>query len=265
MCPKGDLLAKLYDGDLQAQLRKYEVQLKIAEQTEQRQAELLKIQGISQQDYDASLLQVQTLKADMDIVQEDIRKTEIRAPFDGKLGLKQVSPGAFVSPTTVLTTIGEVNRLKVQFDVPERYSSEVKSGMEVSFNIDGSDKDFHASIIATAVEVSEATRSLAVRAEVKEHDPALRPGVFAQVEIILGKKENALMIPNLVITLQGRKKQIFVYKGGKAIQTDIETGVRDSMNIEVINGLRPGDTVITSSLLFLRPGMPVTVTKIDSL
>jgi membrane fusion protein (multidrug efflux system) len=99
---KGALIAKLYDGDIQAQLKKLEVQLKIAEQTEQRQGQLLEIQGISKQDYDMSLLQVQTLKADIEINREAIRKTEIRAPFSGKLGLKNVSPGAYVTPANIL-------------------------------------------------------------------------------------------------------------------------------------------------------------------
>ena len=116
---KGALLAKLYDGDLQAQKRKIEVQLKIAEQTEDRQGQLLKIQGISQQEYDISLLQVHNLKADLDIIHEAILKTEIRAPFSGKLGLRNISPGAFINPATIITTISQVNQLKIQFNIPE--------------------------------------------------------------------------------------------------------------------------------------------------
>jgi membrane fusion protein (multidrug efflux system) len=255
------LIAKLYDGDLQAQLHKLEVQLKIAQQTEQRQAQLVNIQGISQQDYDLSLLQVQTLNADIDIIREAITRTEIRAPFSGKLGLKMVSPGAYVTPSTVFSTISEVNRLKLQFNVPERYSAQLVNGQLVTFNIDGSEKLFEASIIATEVKIDEATRTLAVRAEIRGHDTALIPGAFAQVNLVLGRSEGALLIPNICVIPQGRKKHIFLYKGGKAMQQEIVTGVRDSTNIEVTSGLKPGDTVITSSILFLRPGIDVQITN----
>src|SRR6188768_182796 len=143
---KGALLAKLYDGDLQAQLRKLDVQLQIAEQTEKRQAELLKIQGISQQEYDLSLLQVSNLNADIDIINEAIRKTEIRSPFSGKLGFKNISPGAYITPSTIICTVSQVNQLKLQFTIPEKYSSEIKNGQLIDFTIDGSDKVFHASV-----------------------------------------------------------------------------------------------------------------------
>lgn len=258
---KGALMAKLYDGDLQAQLRKIEVQLKIAEKTEERQAELLKIQGVSQQDYDLSLLQVNNLKADIDILKEAIRKTEIRAPFNGKLGLRNISPGAYVTPATILTTISQTDQLKIQFNVPERYSALLRDGMTIAFNVDGSDRSFTAKIIATEIRIDESTRSLAVRALVQQRDPALIPGVFAKVRILLGQDEAALLVPNSVIIPSGRKKQLYVYAGGKAQPRDVETGVRDSTNIQILSGLKPGDTVITSAILFLRPGMDVKLAK----
>lgn len=259
----GALLAKLYDGDLQAQLRKLEVQLKIAEQTEKRQAELVKIQGISQQEYDLSLLGVLNLKADMDIIRESIRKTEIRAPFGGKLGLKNVSPGAYVTPASVLTTISQVSTLKIQFNIPERYGAQLKPGLPVSFSIDGTNKTFTATVIASEISIDENTRSLAVRALIKQQDPALIPGAFAKVKIVLGKNNEALMVPNSVIIPSGRKKQLYVYEGGKAMMKEVTTGVRDSTNIQVLTGIKAGDTVITSAVLFLRPGLAVELAKIE--
>jgi len=261
---QGALLAKLYDGDLQAQMRKLNVQLKIAEQTENRQSELLKIQGISQQDYDLSLLQVYNLRADLEIVQSAIRKTEIRAPFSGKMGLKNISPGAFITPTIIITTISQVNNLKLQFNVPEKYGAQLKTGQYINFTVDGSSKNYAANIIATEVAIEENTRSLAVRALVKNMDRALIPGAFAKVKIVLGKSENAIMVPNSAVVPQGRKKLIYVYKAGKAIQTDITTGVRDSTNIQVISGVDLGDTIITTGLLFLRPGSDVKISKVST-
>ena len=259
---QGTLLAKLYDGDLQAQLRKLEVQLKIADQTEKRQAELVKIQGISQQEYDLSLLQVLNLKADMDIIKEAIRKTEIRAPFSGKLGLKNVSPGGYVTPSTILTTISQVNTLKIQFNIPERYGAKLKPGQTVTFNVDGSSKTYMAFIIASEISIDEDTRSLAVRALVKQPDASLIPGVFAEVKIVLGKNEEALMVPNSSIIPLGRKKQLYLYQGGKAMVQEVTTGVRDSTDIQILTGIKAGDTVITSAVLFLRPGLDVTIAKI---
>lgn len=256
---KGALLAKIYDGDLQAQLKKLQVQLDIAKTNEDRSAQLLKIEGISKSDYDASLLNVNNIKADIEITKANITKTEIRAPFNGKLGLKNISPGAFITPSTVITSISEVNRLKLQFSVPEKYGSEIKNGQLVSFTVNGSDKTFSAGVIATETAIGQDTRSLTVRALVKNNDPALIPGSFANVEMILGNNPNAIMIPNIAVMPQGRKKQVFVFKGSKALPMEITTGIRDSANVQVLTGLFPGDTLITSGLLFLRPGSDVRI------
>jgi len=259
---QGALLAKLYDGDLQAQKRKLQVQLKIAEQTENRQAQLLKIQGISQQEYDLSLLQVHNLNADIDIVNEAIRKTEIRAPFSGKLGFKNISPGAYITPSTIISTVSQVSQLKLQFTIPEKYSSEIKTGQNIDFTIDGSDKIHHALVSATEVYIEENTRSLSVRAIVKTQDAFLVPGAFAKVKIELGKNDTALMIPTLSVVPIGRKKQVFLFKNGKAATTEITTGARDSTDIQVISGLKSGDTVITTGLLFLKQGSNVKISKV---
>jgi membrane fusion protein (multidrug efflux system) len=256
---KGALLAKIYDGDLQAQLKKSQVQLEIAKTNEERSAQLLKIQGISKSDYDASLLNVNNIKADIEITKANITKTEIRAPFNGKLGLKNISPGAFISPSTVITTISQVNKLKLQFSIPEKYGSETKTGQHVSFTVNGSPKTFIAAVMATETSIESNTRSLSIRALVTDIDPALIPGTFANVKMNLGNNPNAILIPNMAVVPQGRKKQVFVFKNNKAVPLDITTGTRDSANVEVLTGLSPGDTLITSGLLFLRPGSDVKI------
>lgn len=277
MVSKGTLLAKLYDGDQQArlkslevQLKKSEVQLQIAQQAEERSAKLLKIQGISQQDYDMSLLQVNNIMADMGIIKAQMgevragmTKLSIYAPYSGKLGLKNISPGSFVTPSTIITTISQVNQLKLQFNVPEKYAALVKKGQDIGFTIDGSQKNFTASVLATEDAVEENTRSLAIRAMVKGNDAELIPGAFARVKIVLGKNEDALMVPNSAIVPQGRKKLIYVFKGNKAVSTEITTGVRDSTNIQVLTGVNKGDTVITTGLLFLKPNSDVKLTKVN--
>ena len=277
MVGKGTLLAKLYDGDMQArlkslevQLKKSEVQLKIAQQSEDRSAKLLKIQGISQQDYDMSLLQVNNIMADMGIiraqmgeVRASMTKLSVYAPYAGKLGLKNISPGAYISPTTIITTISQVSQLKLQFNIPEKYGAMIKKGQAVNFTIDGTSKNFTAEVLATEGTIEEDTRSLAIRALVKTQDPDLIPGAFAKVKIVLGKNENALMIPNNCLVPQGRKKLVYLFKNNKAQSTEITTGARDSTNIEVVTGLMMGDTVITTGLLFLKPGSDVKISKIN--
>ncbi len=234
---KGALLAKIYDGDLQAQIKKLEVQLDIAKTNEERSAQLLKIQGISKSDYDASLLNVNNIKADIDITNANITKTEIRAPFDGKLGLKNISPGAFITPLTAVTTISQVNKLKLQFSVPEKYGPEIKNGQAISFTVNGSEKTFTANVLATATTIGQDTRSLMVRALVQNNDPALIPGTFANVQMILGNNPNAIMIPNSSVIPQGRKKQVFVFKDSKALPMDITTGVQGFCQCAGISGI----------------------------
>lgn len=260
---KGSLLVKLFDGDLQAQLKKLQVQLEIAVKTVERQKQLLDIGGISKQEYDLSELQINNLKADIELVKVNIAKTEIRAPFDGRIGLKNISMGAYISPTDILTSISQVNKLKLQFTVPEKYGSVVRRGQEVQFLLDGSTKTYKASVIATESAIEENTRSLAVRSVVNAGDSYLVPGAFAKVRMILGRQENALMIPTETVIPQGRTKQVILYKSGKAVFTDITTGIRDSANIQVLSGINPNDTVITTGLLFLRSGADVKLSKVQ--
>lgn len=261
---KGTLLAKIYDGDLQAQLKKLQVQLGIAQQSENRSSQLLKIQGISQQDYDLSLLQVNNIKADIEIVRAAISKTVILAPFSGKLGLKNISPGAFITPSTVITTIGQVSQLKLQFAVPEKYGSQIKNGQDIQFIVDGSPNTYHATVSATEVSIEENTRSLSIRSIIKGQDQYLIPGSFAKVSIVLGRNEDAIMIPTGAVMPQGRKKIIYKYNDGKATPVEITTGIRDSSYVQVLTGLNTGDTVLTSGLLFLKPQAEVKLSKVNT-
>ena len=257
---KGALLAKIYDGDLQAQIKKLEVQLDIAKTNEERSAQLLKIQGISKSDYDASLLNVNNIRADIDITNANITKTEIRAPFDGKLGLKNISPGAFITPLTAVTTISQVDKLKLQFSVPEKYGQEIKNGQAISFTVNGSEKTFTANVLATATTIGQDTRSLMVRALVQNNDPALIPGTFANVQMILGNNPNAIMIPNGAVIPQGRKKQVFVFKD-RRLCYGYYYRRPGFCQCPGTNGIIAGDTLITSGLLFLRPGVDVKISK----
>jgi membrane fusion protein (multidrug efflux system) len=259
---KGTLLVKLFDGDLQASLKKAQAQLEIAEQMQKRQAELIKISGISQSDYDQSVLQVHSISADIEILRVQVRKTEVRAPYDGVIGLRSISPGAQVTPGTQLATIRTVQQLKLDFSVPEKYGSAVRPGMKVVFSVEGSDAKYDATVMATEGGIEEATRNLKARAVVKNREALLKPGAFANVELQLGENKNALMVPTQAVIPQERNKQLIVAKNGKATFVNIKTGVRQAKNIEVTDGIAAGDTVVTTGLLFLKPGAEVKFSKI---
>ncbi len=259
---KGAVLAKLYDGDLRAQLNKIQVQLALAQKTEERQAQLLKIQGISQQDYDISLLQVNSLKADIGILQTSIAKTVVRAPFSGKIGLNAISPGSYVTPASVIAVISQTSNLKLDFTVPEKYTGQIKQGQLVTFTIAGSTKQMGAKVIATEATVMENTRSLTVRATVMGADPALIAGTFAKVQLSFDPDPNAILIPTQAVLPQARGKKVILYKGGTAIFADVTTGVRDSARVQILDGVKPGDTVVVTGLLSVRPEAKIQIGKI---
>jgi membrane fusion protein (multidrug efflux system) len=229
---KGALLIKLFDGDLQNQLKKLQVQLEIAETTEKRQAELLKINGISQQDYDLVKLNVRTLTVDMEATRIAIVKTEIRAPYTGQLGLRNISLGAYISPMDIITTLRQVDELKLEFSVPEKYAKEVKKGDKITFRVDGGRHDHTAVVIATENSVEQTTRTLRIRALVDKIDDELVPGVFARVNLQLGKTDDALLIPTQAILSTARNKQVAVLKKDSVVFNIVETGARDSVFVQ---------------------------------
>jgi membrane fusion protein (multidrug efflux system) len=261
---QGALLVKLFDGDVQASLKKSIAQLEIAEQTEKRQAELLKVSGISQSDYDQALLLVHSINADIEVLKAQIRKTEILAPFDGVIGLKNISIGAQVTPSTPIATIRAVKSLKLDFSVPEKYGDELKPGLKVTFTIQGNDSKFDAMVIATEEGIDASTRNLNARALVKNTSALLKPGAFANVELQLKEIKNALMVPTQAIIPQELKKQLIVEKDGKAKFVNVLTGVRQASNIQVLTGVAPGDTIVTTGILFLKPGMNLKFSKVNN-
>jgi len=259
---KGALLARLFDGDLQAQLQKLNVQLEIAKKTQDRQSELLKIGGISQQDYDLSMLNVNTIQADMQILMASINKTIIRAPFDGKIGFRNISIGAYITPLTVITTIRQDNKLKLEFSVPEKYTSKIAIDNFISFSTESSGKKYSAKIVATESGITEENRSLKVHAIVENTDRNITAGSFANVNFDMGDNKDAMMIPTQAIIPQARDKKVIVYRNGIANFNSVITGVRDSAKVEILSGLDIGDTIITTGLLSIKPGSKINLSTL---
>ncbi len=259
---QGTLLVKIFDGDLQAQLKKLDNQLKIAQNTEQRQISLLKISGISQQEYDLSLLQVQNLKAEIDIIKVNIQKTEIYAPFSGVIGLKNISNGAYITPNTIITTLRQINPLKLDFSVPEKYGAELRAGQKVNFTLSDEKKEYEATILANDQKINQNSRNLMIRALVNNQDEKLMAGAFAEVFFSTKPRQKSIVVPSQAIIPQARNKQIIVSKNGKAYFATVKTGARQAEFVEVLEGIQVGDTIAVTGVLFIRPEMPLTFTKI---
>lgn len=254
---KGSVLAKLFDADLQAQLHKLQIQLQLAQKTENRQSQLLKIGGISQADYDLSVLSAGSIRADIQVMQANLSKTVIRAPFNGKIAFKNVSVGAYITPAAVITTIRAVDKLKLEFAVPEKYESKVTVGARITFTIEGISNKYNARVIARESSISQENRSLKVRALVDHVDKYLSAGGFAKVTFNMGDNTEAIMIPSQALIPGARDKKVVLARDGTALFQIVKTATRDSANIQIIEGLSVGDTVVTSGLLSLKPGSKI--------
>lgn len=261
---KGTLLVKLFDQDLQAQLRKLQVQLQINQKTEERNAELLKINAISQQDYDLSNLNVENLRADIESIRISISKTEIRAPYRGTVGLRNVSLGSFISPGAIITTVRQVDQLKLDFAVPEKYAQQIGKNYKVRFRVDGGKQDHLATVIATENSVEQSTRTLRVKAVVNERHRELVPGVFARINLQLGQDDKALLVPTQAVIPSIRNKQVILFRKDSALFTVVETGIRDSSYVQILKGLKVGDTVVTTGLMAIRPNSKLKITKVKT-
>ncbi|WP_126244451.1 efflux RND transporter periplasmic adaptor subunit [Chitinophaga rhizosphaerae] len=260
---KGTLLIKLYDGDILAQLRKLELQRELAKTTLSRQESLLKINGISRQDVDVTTNQVAAYGADIEYNKAQLQKTEIRAPFSGTIGLRNVSEGAIVGPTTIMTTLQQLDPLKIDFASPEKYRNAIRKGDPVTFSVTGDTVRYRGSIYAIDPKIDLATRSVKIRAIVPNPNGTLFPGSFARTSIQLKDNPNAIMIPSQAVIPGTRFKQVIVANSGKARFVNVETGIRNENNVQITSGLQIGDTVITTGILQLKPGMPFQYNKVQ--
>ncbi|MFM2224366.1 MAG: hypothetical protein RJA07_568 [Bacteroidota bacterium] len=258
---KGDLLVKLFDADLQAQLKKLQAQKETADKNEQRLKQLLNIKGVGEQEYDNAITQQKTLQADIDNMNAMIAKTEIHAPFNGAIGLKNVSNGAYLTPSVSIASLQNISQLKLDFTIPEKYGSVIKNGDVLQFKIDGNNETFTAKTYAIEHKIDAETRSIKARALVQNTSSALIPGAFAKIDVGLKKIDNALLIPTQCIIPDARFKKVAIVKNGKAEFKKVETGVRNEAMIQITNGLEIGDTVVTSGLLYVKPNSVLKIKK----
>jgi membrane fusion protein (multidrug efflux system) len=262
---RGQLLVKINDADLQAQLKRAELEKTLAASKEARQKQLIEKKAISPSDYDVALNELNTASAEIELVKAQIAKTEIRAPFAGVVGLRNVSVGSYIAPTTKIATFSSTNPVKIDFFVPEKYLGVVRPGSTVAFSIAGSSGQVSGRVYAVEPRVEQATRTLQVRATAPNPGGRLVPGSFAEVEVTLSRFEQAMTVPTEAIVPQpGGKMAVFIARNGKAESRPIDVGLRTPRSVQVLSGLAPGDTVISSGVQLVKPGGAVKVTMVDA-
>jgi len=259
---KSDLLVKINDADLQAQLRRAESEVKVAEEKEFRQRTLLERNLISQEEYDNTLNEFNASKADCDLIKAQIEKTEIRAPFSGIVGLRSVSEGSFVNTSTVIARLQNLSNLKIDFSIPERYSSMVRLGDEIEFRVSGDNEFYTAKVYAIEPRIDPSTRTLQIRAFCRVYKNLI-PGAFANVQLKLKETAGAILVPSVSIVPELKGQRVYLYKDGTVIPQNVEIGIREETRVQILSGLNAGDTVITSGILQIRPGAKVSISEFN--
>lgn len=257
---KEQLLLKVDDADLQAQLTRAEFQKKLLSEKLERQRILLKRESISQESFDQLQTDYNMLEADMELLRVKINRTEIRAPFDGVMGFRYVSEGSYVQPSSQISRIVDNSILKFEFSIPERYADNTLKGREVYFSVSGRDQLYAADVYAIDPQIDVKNRMILLRARFLNKNNELMPGMFAKGNLILGGKTEFVAVPTEAVVPEMDGKRMWVVKGGKAASVPVETASRDEKNVEVISGISVGDTILTGGLMQLRDGMGVAVT-----
>jgi membrane fusion protein, multidrug efflux system len=254
---QGQTLIRLNDKEIRAELQKMVFEKNLLEEKESRQRQLLNINAISREEYDISLNSLNVAKAHIALLNAQLEKTELKAPFSGVAGLRLVSIGAAISPSTIITTLQNINPLKLEFSVPEKYSREIKEGTKINFTVEGLDSLLVAEVFAVEPRIDPKTRTLKMRALFSNERRLVLPGAFANIRFKPNGSRISVMVPSQAIIPDAQGTKVFIQKNGSADYRAVETGYRSQTHVEITSGIQAGDTVLTSGILHLRPGMPV--------
>ncbi len=261
---RGQLLVKINDNNLVPQLSQTKYALELMEQNAARQQTLFERGGSSQEEFDTIQIELNKLKTEVEILEAQIRRTEIRAPFDGILGLKYVDIGAYITPTTRIATLQDLSNMVVDFAVPERYAQQVRIGNEIRFTVQGTDSVFTARVYAQEPQVDTRTRTIQVRAATTNEGRLLRPGAFATIDLVLDESDTALIVPSIALIPDMGAYKVYKYDNGTVVSVPVDIGSRTPTGVQIINGIAAGDTILVSGLLQVQDGMPVQLSSIIS-
>jgi membrane fusion protein (multidrug efflux system) len=258
--PKGATLLRLDPAITQAEVQQAQANLTLAKAKYERAVELQGKGFISGQAKDEAENNLKVAEAGLALTQAKLAKTEVKAPFTGVIGLRVVSVGDYVKEGADIVNLESIDALKVDFRVPEIYLKQVTVGQTLEVNLDAlPGKTYEGKVYAINPLVDAAGRAIVIRAQVRNQDTALRPGMFARVRLFTKLPAEALVLPEQAMVPQGDEQFVFRVIDGKAVRTKIEVGQRRDGQVEIVSGLAAGDVVVSAGQLKLRDGMPVAI------
>lgn len=255
---KGQVLARLNSEVLEAELATYQAKLPLARKKLARQKVLVEQEAASQESLEVLETELRSLEASISLVEARLRQTVLTAPFDGYVGLRNVSPGAYVNTATEVVTLAKTQPLKLSFTVPDKYLSAMRQVREVSFVTDNHAEPQTATVYAVNTSLDQ-NNTLTVRARLDNPQGLYVPGEFASVRVVLNQQHGALAVPSHALTATPQGSTVFLIQGGKAHLRHVSTGIRTDSILQITSGLRLGDTVATTGLLQLQEGMQTRV------
>lgn len=261
---EGELLLTVNDEEMRAQLQKLESNQTLYRDMEERQRTLLEREYISRQEYDQVSNQLVTATADIQALKATLSKAYIRAPFDGIIGLRQISEGSYVTASTPIARIVDISPVKIDFSIPGRYSQLVKEGSKITFTVEGTPEEYEAEVYAVQPNIDPFTRTLQLRALFDNKNEEVKPGAFVRVNLTLKETAEAILIPTEAIIPEATGHKVFLVKGGKAVPQMVQIGQRSETLIQILEGIAPGDTIISSGILQLRPGSDLSIRNVKA-
>ena len=253
----GEVLVEFDSEQARATLAEAEAALSDSQSQFKRSRELFATKALSEAQLDQLQATLSANQARVAGARSQLNDTIIRAPFAGRVGLRNISVGSYVSPGTVITTLDDTSVIKLDFSVPEVFLSSLQEGLQISARTSAyPDEDFKGKVSSIDSRLDPVSRAIIVRARIDNKDGRLKPGMFMTVKLIRAERP-ALMLPEEALVPEGNKKFVFVVRDGKAARVEIETGRRRPGEVEVVSGLDEGDQVITEGTQKVREGAPV--------
>ncbi|HLT26504.1 MAG TPA: efflux RND transporter periplasmic adaptor subunit [Zeimonas sp.] len=251
---KGDLLVSLDAAIAAAEVQQTRAELELARANYQRSVDLAKQKFLSERARDEAAANLRVLEAKLELAQARLSKTSIRAPFAGVLGLRNVSPGDYVREGDDLVTLEDVSQMKVDLRLPERYLGQLRSGQRLDVEFDAyPGRTFPATLEAIDVQVDADGRSVVARGRMPNPEGLLRSGMFAKIALTLAQREHAVMVPEEAVFAVGEEQYVFRVEQGRAERVRVRTGLRRDGRVEIVEGVRSGEQVVTAGQLKLRP------------
>ena len=257
---KGQSLIQLDDRAWKAQLKGLQAELDRLKSDLDRKQILLKVEGATQQEVDEIIAQMASIEAQMEELRVNIQLANVSAPFSGQVGLRDFSVGSYMGQGDAITTLAEVDELKVEFNLPERYQDEIS--LEQRLDVIADNDTFPARIYAIDPIIDPESRTLRARALISGKDKGkLRPGVFATAILPTQVSETALLVPTQVVVPEITVQTVYVASNGKAMRREVQLAGRNAEMVQIVSGLAAGDTVITTGLLQVKNGLPIRLVK----